>query len=96
MNAVLEIVRFRAVPGADLATAARAVDQWLARQPGFVSRSLAGPDDEGYYLDVVRWSSLAQAEAAATTLMVAEEGATFLAAIDPATIDMKHWPIVIS
>jgi len=49
MTETLEIVNFRLKPGTEAGFAAgnRLVSEWLARQPGFVSRCLARRDDGG-------------------------------------------------
>jgi hypothetical protein len=89
---VAEIVTFRLLTatseGAFL-NAARATGPLLAAAPGFVSRRLSrGPD--GTWTDHVEWTSLAHAEAAADAIMKDPAAGPFLAAIDPATIVMRH------
>ena len=58
MTETLEIVNFRLKPGTEAGFAAgnRLVSEWLARQPGFVSRCLARRDDGGW-VDIVRGQS---------------------------------------
>jgi hypothetical protein len=89
---VAEIVTFRLAPGTTetaFLAAARATGALLDGAPGFVSRRLSkGPD--GGWTDHVAWTTRAQAEAAAARIMSDPAAAPFLAAIDPATIAMRH------
>jgi len=69
MTETLEIVNFRLKPGTEAGFVASngLVSDWLARQPGFVSRCLARRDD-GAWVDVVRWHSREQPLAAAAVI----------------------------
>jgi hypothetical protein len=95
-GSVAEIVTFRlagATPEAGFLEAARATGPLLAAAPGFVSRRLSrGPD--GTWTDHVEWSSFAAAEAAARAIMSNPAAGPFLAAIDPASIVMRHEALV--
>ena len=89
---VTEIVNFRlaaATPEAAFLDAARATGPLLMASSGFVSRRLSRGAD-GIWTDHVEWASLAEAEAAAGALMNDPAAEPFLAAIDPATIAMRH------
>jgi heme-degrading monooxygenase HmoA len=93
---VMEIVTFRLVPGmsdADFLTAAKATRAMVAAQPGFVRRSLLR-DETGLWTDTIHWQSLPQAQAAAAIVMADPAFAAFGAAIDMASIDMRHIPIL--
>jgi hypothetical protein len=93
---VMEIVTFRLVPGisdADFLTAAKATRAMVAAQPGFVRRSLLR-DETGLWTDTIHWQSLPQAQAAAAIVMADPAFAAFGAAIDMASIDMRHTPIL--
>ena len=89
---VVEIVTFRLVPGADPAAfraAAAATDAVLAADPAYGARVLLRGAD-GAWTDMVRWASLAAAEAAAARMMADPRAVPFMAMIDPATIAMRH------
>lgn len=94
MADMLEIARFKVTEGADVAAAARAIDPWLAGQPGFVSRALAGPDDDGTYTDVVRWLDRQSAMAAMAAAEQSPEAARFMAIVDPTSVSMSHVELV--
>lgn len=91
-EAVAEIVTFALVPGTDpdaFARAAAALDLWLAAVPGFRGRCLSR-SPEGAWTDHVLWADLAAATAAADALPARPEAAAFLAALDPASVRMRH------
>lgn len=92
-RSILEIVVFRLVPGADrsaLPAAVRETDAWLARQPGFLGRTLTEDPAQGVFVDIGRWTGRAEAEAAGATFMEAPESKAFERLIDPATVQMYH------
>ncbi|WP_095084822.1 antibiotic biosynthesis monooxygenase family protein [Mesorhizobium sophorae] len=97
MTETLEIVNFRLKPGTEAGFTAgnRVVSDWLARQPGFVSRCLARRDDGGW-VDVVRWRSREQALGAAGRIMAEIGDCEAMRAIDPASVDMGHAELVLS
>ena len=97
MTETMEIVSFRLRPGTEAGFAAsnRLISDWLARQPGFVSRCLARRDD-GSWVDVVRWRSREQALAAAGRIMSEIGDCEAMRAIDPASVDMGHAELVVS
>jgi hypothetical protein len=89
---VTEIVTFRLAPGITdpaFLDAARATGALLATEPGFVARRLSKGAD-GRWTDHVAWTDMSRAEAAATRIMSDPAAAPFLAAIDPASIEMRH------
>jgi hypothetical protein len=95
---VAEIVTFRLISGTTgpaFLAAARATGPLLAAEPGFLSRHLSQGAD-GTWTDHVTWASLPEAEAAASRIMSAPEAQPFLAAIDPASIVMRHEPILMT
>ncbi len=95
---VAEIVTFRLVPGTtepDFLAAARATGPLLAAEAGFLSRRLSKGAD-GTWTDHVTWGSLPEAEAAGERIMAAPEAQSFLMAIDPASIVMRHEPILMT
>jgi hypothetical protein len=95
---VAEIVTFRLAAGVTdpaFLAAARATGPLLATEPGFLSRRLSAGAD-GTWTDHVVWTSLAEAEAAAARIMAAPAAQPFLMAIDPASIAMRHEPILMT
>lgn len=89
---VIEYVTFTLVPGAEEAAflaAARATEALVRRQPGFVARRLSSGTD-GRWTDAVTWSSLAEAEAAASAVMSDRDFAPFMALIDGPSAEMRH------
>ena len=90
--ATLETVTFRLLPGTDPAAflaAAAATAGPVARQPGFRDRRLVQGDD-GRWTDLVAWSDLAAAQAAAEAIMAEPAFAAFAALIDPEGMEMRH------
>lgn len=89
---VMEVVTFRLLPGvapADFLTAAAATEPPLRRMHGFRARRLVQGAD-GVWTDLVEWDSLALAHAAAGAVMADPAFAPFMAAIDGATVAMRH------
>ena len=77
---VMEIAEFRAEPGVDdrtLVAAAKGLDVWLRDQAGFVWRRLAKCED-GSWVDVLEWTSLQAAQAAASSIMSAPSAAPMM------------------
>lgn len=89
---VMEIVTFRLIANtSDTAflAAAHGTEVPLRAQPGFLGRSLTR-SAVGLWTDHVLWSSLADATAAATAMMVDPAFAPFMALIDGPTVTMRH------
>ncbi|MDX8523037.1 antibiotic biosynthesis monooxygenase [Mesorhizobium sp. MSK_1335] len=97
MTETLEIVTFRLKPdaAADFAAQNGVVTDWLARQPGFLSRHL-GKRDDGSWVDIVRWQSLEQAQAAAQRIMAEIGGCEAMQAIEPGSVSMSHAALALS
>jgi len=97
MTEALEIVTFRLKPGSEPGFIAGngLLGDWLARQPGFLSRCLARQDD-GVWVDLVRWQSREQALAAAGRIMAEIGDCDAMRAIDPASVDMKHLAVALA
>jgi heme-degrading monooxygenase HmoA len=94
--AIVELVRFRLAAGADpeaFAESARALDALVQTWPGFIRRTLSGGKD-GVYTDHIVWRDMASASAAAKALPAAPEAAPFMAAIEMASVEMSHSPVV--
>ncbi|MBM7070379.1 hypothetical protein [Actibacterium sp. 188UL27-1] len=94
---VVEVVEFRLAEGADQDKFMDAVDtleaSFLCNAPGYVSRTLT-QSENGLWLDMVYWTSLDEALAAADAIILDESAIPFMQAIDPASINMAHWSIV--
>ncbi|TIS61059.1 MAG: hypothetical protein E5W93_09095 [Mesorhizobium sp.] len=97
MTETLEIVTFRLKPNAaaDFVADNGIVTDWLARQPGFLSRHL-GQREDGSWVDVVRWQSLEQAKAAAQRIMAEIGDCEAMRAIEPASVAMSHAQVALS
>lgn len=94
---VYELVTFRLNPGvtADaLRTVAAEADPHIRRFPGLLSRELLHDAERGEWMELCRWASLEQALAAAEQVMGMPEFAPYFALMDPASITMRHVPIV--
>ena len=97
MTETLEIVTFRLKPGTEAGFVAKngVMSDWLARQPGFLSRHL-GKREDGVWVDVVRWQSMEQAKAAADRIIAEIGDSESLQAIEPASVDMRHAAVAAS
>jgi hypothetical protein len=94
---IMEMVSFALASGTDaVAVRARArdIDEWLAARPGFIRRTLVGPDAEGRYTDIVHWRTMTDANAAAELIMKEPSAGAFMALIDGPTVRLSHVPIV--
>lgn len=93
---IAEIVTFRLMPGTEEAaflSAAKATAAPVAAQPGFLRRSLSR-DETGLWTDYIEWADMPSAGAAAQAVMQLPEFAPFAAAIDPASMVMRHAPVL--
>jgi hypothetical protein len=89
---ILEMVVFKTVPGvadADLLRASDAVQAWLAEQPGYLHRELAKGED-GRWVDLVHWTRMDHALAAAEQITQQSCAADFMQMLDGASIQMVH------
>ena len=90
---VIEQVRFRARSAqaeTRMAEAAWAAQAAIEQLPGFVARQF-GRSDDGEWIDVVRWSSLQAARAAAEQAGRHPDIANFFAQIDMHTVELRHY-----
>lgn len=97
MSRVIEVVEFSAVPGVTteaLVSAAQEAGVFLARQPGFIRRQLAQRTDGGW-IDIVEWSSLEAAQAAAAAFPTAQEVLSFMTKV-AAGVRMSHGVIRVA
>lgn len=92
---VLEIAEYTLAPdvseAAFLATRP-GLEGWLRRQPGFQSLRLLREGDR--WMDVCEWQDMASAKAASAALMEEPAMESFMAALDPATVSMRHLEVV--
>jgi hypothetical protein len=89
---VLEIVHFRVKPGvsdADVCAASAETQAWLSNAPGYLARELS-KNEEGQWIDIVHWRTLAEAQQAAQQIMQEPCAANFMALLDPEQISMHH------
>ena len=94
---VAEIVRFRLVDGVSDAAfleATRAMQPLVEAAPGYVSRRLSKNGD-GSWTDYVVWTTLDLAQEAAKTIFAKAPAKAFSDAIDGASVDMRHEPILL-
>lgn len=90
---VLELVVFQLKPGAtrdQLLGTVDAVSEWAKTQPGFVSRDLSYSAGDDRWIEVVWWTSLEEAEAAAAAAMSSESCAPMFGLIDMESTLMLH------
>ncbi len=93
---VLEIVTFRLADGTDDAaflTAARGTEDMLRARGSLIRRFLV-KDSDGLWTDIIEWTSLSEALAAAEAVMKEPDFAAFAAMIDPKSVAMRHVPIL--
>jgi len=93
----IELVTFRLQKGdtQGFVDANASINDWLKRQPGFVSRHLAERDD-GSYLDIVFWQTHADALAASNKMVEEMAQSEAMTMIDPMGLDMSHGTIRLS
>ncbi|MCK7592900.1 VOC family protein [Pseudomarimonas salicorniae] len=90
---VIEQVSFRARSAqaeSRMAEAAWAAQPAMERLPGFVSRQF-GRDQQGEWIDVVRWQSMAHAQQAAELAGRDPDIAHFFGQIDMESVRMRHF-----
>ncbi len=91
---IIEVATFKLKPGVT-PEAFRPFDQavetqHIAKQPGFISRESAASDD-GEWLVIVHWRSVADAEASMQSFSSAPAAAEFMAHLQPETMQMKTY-----
>ncbi|MEM6454613.1 MAG: antibiotic biosynthesis monooxygenase [Acidobacteriota bacterium] len=90
--ACIEIVTFRLRDETSIADFLRAASDlrvFLEAAPGFLRRRLSRADD-GSWIDHVEWASRQAAEDAAVAIGRAPEAHAFIAAIDGASVILRH------
>ncbi len=91
---VIEVATFQLKQGVspeEFAVVDQALERdYIAKQPGFVSReSAAGPNNE--WLVIVHWHSLQDADASMAAFEKAASAAGFMAKLNAATMVMKRY-----
>lgn len=89
---ILEVVLFRAKAGVSdeqVLQGSAQIQPWLAGAPGYLKRTIS-KDDNGQWVDVVHWRTLAEAHQAAEKLMAEPSAVAFMTAIDPESVTMLH------
>ncbi len=66
------------------------IAEWIAQQPGFVSRDLAYDADGDRWVDVIWWETMENAGAAAKLALSSESCTPMFALIDMDSILMLH------
>jgi hypothetical protein len=90
---VLELVVFKLAAGVRrdrFLTTVDRVSHWISRQPGFISRELSYDPEGDRWIEVVWWSTLQDAQAAAERAMTSESCAPMFALIDMESTLMLH------
>jgi antibiotic biosynthesis monooxygenase (ABM) superfamily enzyme len=92
MDGQFEIVIYRLKPDVDrnrfLEISTQATE-WLRTRPGYLGRELL-EDDNGQWVDLVRWATIDDALAAASAFMEVPEAAAFMDVVEPESITMLH------
>lgn len=90
-NGQYEIVLYRLKPDTDrdrfLDISAQATD-WLRQCAGYLGRELL--EDEGQWVDLVRWASRDDALAAGEAFVQTPIASEFMASVDPQSVQMLH------
>ncbi len=92
MNKTVEAVTFNLVAGGDPSAFVAAngkVNEWLRKQPGFLTRELSRLED-GSWLDIVHWKSTNDAKQAAERIMAELGDCECMRMIDPESVKMSH------
>ena len=97
MKNALEIVTFKIKDGVnvpDFLTASAELEEGFARkQEGFLSRIFAKAEGNEW-VDVIRWNTMANAEAAAKAAMQSPACAPMFGMIDEPSVKMMHFEIL--
>lgn len=93
-GAIIEIATFKLKPGVtadEFRPLDKAVElQHVMKQPGFISRESAAGDN-GEWLVVIHWRSVADAEASMASFASASATAAFMSKMDASTLSMKRY-----
>lgn len=89
---VIELVLYKSQEGVserEATEAARSVNQFVSRQPGFISRTLYRTE-AAVQIDLIYWRSLKEAKEANQAAMQSEVAGKFFATIDQQSIQFMH------
>ncbi|MFZ3087814.1 MAG: hypothetical protein WA123_07090 [Methylotenera sp.] len=92
MVKTVEVVTYKLVAGSDptaFVTANGKVNEWLKKQPGFMTRELSYLYDDSW-LDIVHWESADNAKQAAEKFMAELGDCECMAMINPDSTKMSH------
>lgn len=94
---VAEIVTFHLIQGATSDTFTKAAEAMMPflNSTGAMTGRVLSCDPEGLWTDHLTWTSLAAAQSAAKSMFERAEAAPFMQMIDPATMSMRHAPILL-
>jgi hypothetical protein len=95
---VIEIVNFKLAKGItpdQFLAAASTSNAFLKGQKGFISRKMIANKD-AQYTDIAVWSSVEDAQSAMDASMKDQSIASFINAIDPASIRIEHQSVILS
>lgn len=98
--AVVEIARFELGSDTDPAAFADANDRvttdYIAHQPGFLGSREAASNEDGVWVVIVKWDSIAAAEASMAKFMDDPVNAGFIAGMNAETLTMERFTLVTS
>src|SRR5688500_11758160 len=92
MDGQFEIVIYRLKPDVDrdqFIEISNRATEWLRVRPGYLGRELL-EDDNGQWVDLVRWATMDEALAAASAFMEVPEAAAFMDVVEPESMTMLH------
>jgi len=97
MNETIELVTFRLASGdaQSFVAANGMINDWLKRQPGFISRRL-GQKPDGSWVDVLLWSSDQAAKTAGAKAMTELGDCPAMAMIAPEADMISHAPVALA
>lgn len=97
MNETIELVTFRLASGdaRSFVAANGMINDWLRKQPGFISRRL-GQKPDGGWVDVLLWSSDEAAKTAGAKAMTELGDCPAMAMIAPEEDMITHAPVALA
>lgn len=97
MKSAVELTKFKLKDGTNveefLKASVQFMEQFLKKQPGFVSRNLISNDD-GVWADLAAWESMDAAHAVEAVMMKDEYAGIYCSFIDFESMTMEHFNIV--
>lgn len=94
---VLETIRFHLRDGVEdddfLQRNKTVENEYMAKRPGFLARWTSKSAD-GEWLVIVRWDTVAHAEATIGAFLKAPEAQDFLAVVDGSTVASGHYELI--